>query len=561
MALTVTNQQPAVLNAVHTLPTTGTYDPIPAMRQQIVDPLLQPLNPTTDVSIVDDKNRSLDSDDVQSLLLDCLDENIDPDAEDTAKDFLAQTMVNYDRSTVLPVGQLFASQAGRLNKMPDPVPKKVLYTATDDVVPAAKKMLGDIVHESEFFASLTYTFQPTTLGFWFLSSQDFEDFKTWLAQQVGSMSQALPSDTVKMFADVQTLSLDDLTESLLIRKDDTQNNDENSFARVFVNQLMTYVMQQQHNVNVPDTAGILPFDLGELFCPTSLVFVNVETHARTKPGRINREWKLINDSLAAPVRVVSDKSLSRLTALQRNASRMRANAATKHAGKPGARSAQVKFRKQPPSRIDLFKAISRAMKKLGRVNKSQNITRTTKTSFLKANRRDPDDYNKPGRVTTVSYLPDIHLYVDTSGSISESNYQEAVLMMIKVAKKLNVNLYFNSFSHIISQEKMLHIEGRSTKQIWNEFRRTPKVNGWTAFDMVWDYINKSPARRRQLSLMITDFDWTAGSHSSHEHPRRLHYAPCSQMDWDAMVTNADRFARSMKHIDGSVRAKFMGMNQ
>lgn len=85
-------------------------------------------------------------------------------------------------------------------------------------------------------------------------------------------------------------------------------------------------------------------------------------------------------------------------------------------------------------------------------------------------------------------MPDIHVYIDTSGSISEENYQDAVMMLIRVAKKLNVNLYFNSFSDILSQTTLLKVKDRSPASIWKEFRKVPKVTGGTEFQQVWEYI-------------------------------------------------------------------------
>ncbi|MGW0899790.1 hypothetical protein ACWD0G_22885, partial [Streptomyces goshikiensis] len=145
-----------------------------------------------------------------------------------------------------------------------------------------------------------------------------------------------------------------------------------------------------------------------------------------------------------------------------------------------------------------------------------------------------------------------------SGSISEENYQEAVMMLIRIAKKLNINLYFNSFSHFLSQEVMLRTENKSTAQIWKEFRRIPKVSGGTEYAQIWRYINASRVRQRRLSLMITDFEWSPPS-KRQDHPKNLYYAPCSAMDWSSMVDLATRYADSMKHIDPGIRQRLLGM--
>ncbi|GAA1113882.1 hypothetical protein [Nocardiopsis metallicus] len=556
MTITVTNQKPAVLDAVHTITCTGDYDPMPALQEALVDPLLKPLSPHAPASIVDGSGTDL-TDGVPDILLSCFGDSVNTSAEKVAKELLGQTMVNYDQATPLPVGELFAVQAGQRNKMPAPGPR-VIYTAQSDVIPAAKGLLAGSADESEFFASLAYAFHPETLGFWFQSAAAFDGFKVWLstqAQALGGVSSPVPARTLKLVGDFAKLSLQGLTESLQLRKDDSDGNDELSFPRLLMHMLMTYVGQQRGQT--PDV-GVLPFTVGELFCPKSVVLVNVEAHARASASKVTGEWNLINQSLASPVRVVSNSALSKLTSLPRAAAKAAAMGANQHPGQPGSRSAQVKFRKAPPTRLDLFKDITRVLRRMGKVNKSQNVYRTMKTTFLKANRRDPDDFNKPGRISSVQYMPDLHVYIDTSGSISEENYQEAVMMLIRIAKKLNVNLYFNSFSDILSQETLLRVENKSLRQIWKEFRRVPKVTGGTEFKQVWDYIKASTTRERRLSLMITDFEWPPPS-ARVDHPANLYYAPCSAKDWTLMVQSATDFADGMHHIDPSIRQKLLGM--
>ncbi|MFJ7280499.1 hypothetical protein [Kitasatospora sp. NPDC098663] len=559
MTITVTNQKPAVLDALHTISCTGDYDPMPAIRQTLVDPLLKPLNPNAPANITDARGTDLTGD-IPDLILSCLGDTLNVTSEQTVKEVLGQTLINFDQGTPLPVAELFAVQAGQQNKMPAPSPR-VLYTAQADVLPAAKALLAGTGEESAFFASVAYTFHPDTLGFWFQSSATFDGFKTWLSQQTQTMASALPPATTKLLNDFTSLSLKGLTESLLVRKDDSDANDEHSFARVLVHMLMNYVERQRARASHQNTTldtGVLPFTVGELFCPRSLVLVNVEAHARATAAKIAGEWNLINQSLASPVKVVSNTSLSKLTSLPRAAARAAALGAKQHPGQPGGRSAQVAFRKQPPSKLDLLRDITRVLRRMGKVNKSQNIFRTTKATFLKANRRNPDDFNKPGRITSVQYMPDLHVYIDTSGSISEENYQEAVMMLIRMAKKLNINLYFNSFSHFLSQEVMLRTENKSTAQIWKEFRRIPKVSGGTEYMQIWQYINASRVRQRRLSLMITDFEWSP-PRQRQDHPKNLYYAPCSAMDWPTMVDLAKRYADSMQHIDPTIRQRLLGM--
>lgn len=560
MVINVINQKPAVLDPVHTIAINGAYDPMPAITKAIIAPLTTPLHPGIPVSITDGNGTDV-SGGLPSALMVCLGDTVQASAEREMKSIFAQTLVHFDDAIVLPVDVLFASQAGAAQKLPTPI-IKAKYTAAADVIPAAKGLLAGSGHKDEFFSSLAYAYNPQTLGFWFETEHAFDDFKTWLKAQAQLLSSVLPSTTTKLLSDFDAITLNELTESLQLRRDEYDQMDEYSFARVIVNMLMGYLRTQSQTVpvagaNVP--VGLLPFSVSELFCPLSLVLVNVEAHARARAIKITNEWEMLNRALQSPVKIVSNQALSKLTALPRAAARAAALASMGNSLPQSAgRSAQITFRKQPASKLDLFKCISRVLKRMGTVNKSQNALRTVKSSFVRANRRDPDDYNKPGLITSWKYMPDIHIYVDNSGSISEVNYQEAVVMLIRIAKKLNVNLYFSSFSHVLSQETMLKIENKSVARIWQEFRKIPKVTGGTEFKQVWDYINQSPVRKKRLNLMITDFEWYP-PRTRIEHPKNLFYAPCGAMNWQTMLDNAEDFAQAMRHIEPAIHQRLLTM--
>lgn len=554
MALTITGQKPAVLDPVHMIAINGDYDPVKAIKKSIVNPFFKPMTRGTKVSITDANGTNYDKGDLLALVLSALGGNVNPAAESDLKALFQQGLVNYDQTTPLLVNEVFAVQAAHANRLPHPGPRTI-YTAAHDVIPAAKNLIGGhSKDDSEFFASLAYAYSPEALGFWFNTAADFDDFKVWLAAQTASLSSVLPGDTLNLLQRFSQLSLKTLVEGYVLRADDSDQNEEYSFARVIVNMLMQYQSQSQ------GVTGVLPFVVSELFAPRTIVLVNVEAHARATPKRVDSEWKLINASLSMPVKVISNKALSRLTALPRAAAKaaaLAANAQSNRTAQTG-RSAKITFRQKPPSKVQIEKGLLRVLKFMKEVNRSLNVLKKVKTTYSKANRRDPMDYNKPGKTVSTHYLPDLHVYADTSGSISEVHYQDAVLMMIKVAKKLNVDLYFNSFSHVMSQETLIRTKGKSVARIWEEFRRLPKVNGGTEFKQIWDYINASPKRKQRLSLVITDFGWTASTQRS-EHPKNLYYAPCSSYDWQSIVHMADGFVKSMQHIEPAIARRLIGL--
>lgn len=108
---------------------------------------------------------------------------------------------------------------------------------------------------------------------------------------------------------------------------------------------------------------------------------------------------------------------------------------------------------------------------------------------------------KPGKVISRKYIPDIHIYLDTSGSISTENYEDTIKMLITFAKKMGVDLYFTSFSHIMSTPVRLRIKDRSVAQVWKQFAAVPKVSGGTDYQQIYTFINEHPVLK--LSSMVT----------------------------------------------------------
>ena len=220
---------------------------------------------------------------------------------------------------------------------------------------------------------------------------------------------------------------------------------------------------------------------------------------------------------------------------------------------------KIKKRKFPnvrPANMDIYKAVVKILKKQKFVNQSHNVYKKKHTTFQKANRRHPNDFNKPGVSQQNVYKPDIHIYADTSGSISEENYADCVRLLIKLAKKLNVDLYFNSFSHVISSATKLKIKDRTAAQIYNQIQKIDKVSGGTDFNQVWTYINDSNKRKEEISIMITDFEYPVPNKNL-KHPKNLYYVPISKLDWQIMKGNMEYFAKSMSHIDPLINFKII----
>lgn len=546
MMIITNNQKPSLLNSFYLGSLAADFDPFATIRNEVVKPLFAPIVPTSAVTIKKD-NKDLFPDQITSILLNCCGDTVDPESEDCMKEIFGQTLIYYDKS--LSVQNVYAVQAGKKLNMLMPS-ARVSYTPAD-VIDASKRLLADQASPEEFFATLTFYTRIAAFGYYFANEQAWDDFKSWFANEVNNISSLLSTQTMMLCSNLQTIKLNSLTEGFVLRDDTDQNNEPYSFARLFVFYLMLYEQTMKQSSRSPSLAGHLPFSFAENFCPTAIIIVNVEKHAHARPNDIKKEWDIVKDSLLMKPKILSLNRIQSLTALTRMANKMKALNALSQSNKM-ARSAVIKFRKTPPTSVELYGYIKKIYRHASFVQNSENAVKYKKFTYQRPSRREPDNPDRQGLTSTVKFKPDLHIYLDTSGSITERNYQDAMKACIKLAKKLNINLYFSSFSHIMSKDAKLPVKDKTTKEIYEIFKSIPKVGGGTDYEQIWHYINKSAVRRKRVSLIISDFEYTAPNHYV-SHPRFLFYAPISAENWKRITSCATRFAKSMLSICQDIR--------
>lgn len=548
----VQNQKPQVLSAVYHVPTTGDFDLGQVVHNVITGPIFEPLAKGTAVTIRD-HGADITEDDIFDSIVACTGDTIDQASEELLHNLFAKTLVYYTNDGFDTASSVFANQSGTREKAPRP--SQICRYVPADAIGAAKEFLGGARSFDWWFANLAFFAHPDTLGFSFADETSFDNFKAWLMQQTAPLANTLPQATNQLLADFNDqCHLNGLTESIILRASMADGNDEMSFPRVLTSALMDYAKSTTDLDCAP-----LPFSLGELLIPQTIVFVNVAEHARATQRAVNQAWNDINRSLSIPIRRISTKKIKKLDAIaraQRAASAAAAAAAAADQDGSLAKSVNIRFASKAPTTIDLTRRLKKVMDKMGTVARSQNSYKQIKTSYARPNRRNPDDFNLQGKVVSTHYKPDIHLYLDTSGSIDESNYEDMVRSCIVLARKLNVSLYVNSFSHYISDCTYLPTKGRTAQQIYHQFQRIPKVTGGTDYAQVWAYILGDKRRRRELSIIVTDFEYDP-PRMAVEHPSNLWYVPCSHMDWNRLTTWAQRFTNSMRHIDPNIRKRIL----
>ena len=550
MDIQLTNIKPANLNPNILMPIGNdtTYQQI--MEKGIVDQMFQPLIPGSPISIKNGKKK-LDKTDIIGLFCSCTDDVVDPKATEMGHEILDKTLASYEKK--LSVDEVFSAQAGKKEKTIFPSPT-VIYTPTD-VIDASKQLLASQISPDAFFAVMAFYTRVKALGYYFANEAAWEEFKTWFHTEVTKIQNILPPDTWTACCNLQNSKLSGLTKGLVLRDTFNQNNDKYSFARVFQFYLNTYIRDIKKN-NLPEyTAGMLPFSLGDVCCPRIMIIVNVEKHAHAYPSKIKNEWEMIQQSMTIKPSVLGLNKIANLTALAKMTKHMIAGKAARN-NAFSSRSAEIRFRKSAPTGIDLYKYILKIYKHTDCVLHSENALKATKMTYNKPSRRRPDDPDAMGKSSRIIYKPDLHIYLDCSGSICEDDYRDAIKSCMQLAKKMGVNFYFNSFSHKLSAAAKLHVKDRSIKQIYNEFRRIPKVSGGTDYEQIWHYINQSNKRGKEVSILITDFEYGAPNHYV-KHPRFLYYAPISGSDWKRITTEAKYFTKSMLHIAPDIRRKIL----
>lgn len=544
----LTNNRQFELNPYYTDKIAADMDVDAITKTMFTEPIYTPLLATQPVIAKDDNGNDVDDAAVLAHLYGAIDDVTSLPDETEIKSVFEQSLLYYNKNTNMNMRSIFAVQSGVKAKLPEPSGVTV-YTPKVDIIPTCKMFLQQQVSYDMLFGSFAFYAQPEALGVYFANEIAFNNFKAWFQTQAQLLAGQLTQAVNTQMSEIQKLSLNGLTESLILRNDFQTELGAFSFPRT----LISLILQHLTNVNNPLECGLMPFDVPNLIVPKNLIFVNIEQHARSTPKKIKKEWDLIQQSIQAKVGVVNNKHLNKLTTATRNMQRYAAYAANGSPYKKKVNKAgQVSFREKPLKLVDMTKYVKRVLNTMMNVNKSLNPYKVQNYSYNRQNRRDPDNWDKMGVAKNTRYYPDIHVYLDTSGSISEQNYKDAIMALIAMTKKMNVSLYFNSFSDYLSEETCLKTKNKSAKQIYREFKRVPKITGGTDFEQVWRYINSHAKRTRRLSLMITDFGYYPPSYYI-KHPNNLYYLPCSNMDWDEIKSDAEDFERRMMHNDPHIR--------
>lgn len=515
--------------------------------REIIAPIYTPLQAQYPVEISDDKGNVLTETQVQDEIIKTLAVNQNSAAEDNVNSLWRSTLAQFKPG--LQASEVFVAQANAAAKCVHPSPS-VIYTP-QDLKDAALAYITDPNRDpNKLIVNAAFCMNEPCVMVHFLSKFVFQEYQQYVAQVVNAMLPNLSADTATKFQDFQKMTIG-MIEGLILRQTDGEDIGSYSFSRVLMRATIDFCSL---NAN----AGIIAPYLDELILPKNLVFLDIDQISKAKMTQLNKAFNNVKDGIKATYKPMSLSKISKLSAAAIAKARI-SQAMMNHQQMMSnqqnlAKRGVYKFRKVAMTKTDLSKAITAIVKKETNVSASENYSKTIKGSFMRPNRRKPDDFNLQGKSISMQYKPDIHVYLDTSGSISEDNYKEAILTLITLAIKLGVNMFFNSFSHVISKKTLLKTRGKSIASVYAEFQKVPKVSGGTDYQQIWDYIMRSPKRRKEISIIITDFEYTPPSRRV-DYPPKLYYAPIatSPRYWKEITDNAEKFCKNMYHIDRNIR--------
>lgn len=433
----------------------------------------------------------------------------------------------------------------------------VMYTIAGDVIPAATDVAtaasgrtaaaADPVRS--LFVALGHTVNPRTLGVCVPGQDAFAALTRWVGQQIRLLAPVVPPATTAMLHRFTAFTPGDLVEAVRIRAHEGDQNNPYSFARVLHHLVVRFCHQAGPGW------GLLPFDLAEWALPQTITFVDAAAHATADPRVIVAAWQRLDRALADPVTVLPHAVLCTITAVRR-----RTHALRELGDDAPQRAVEERWSaaRRPPTAAAIARQVAALTDRLPVSAATVNARRVPVVSHMVASRRYPTDPNRPGRAGVWRHRRDLHVFLDTSISIDQEQYRQAVVAIALMAGRLNVALWVSSFSTVVSQPTFVDARGLGPKAVWRRVRAIPKVTGGTDFSQVWRWVEAHPVRRARVNLMVTDFQWAPRADQTH-HPASVFYAPCSTDDWPGLAQNAEHFVRACAHLDPHMGRRLMAM--
>lgn len=592
MSIRIRNQRPATIydayNMLHVINPTISADEFREkltadLRNRFVTPMYTPLNTNNSVTIEDvayNPAKEINEDTLESAIQYLWTTDvIDVTTESQVNEIYRQGVQNTTQND-----WYFDRQLGieALVKQGLPIPSQsganfVQYTAALDVIPSAKNFLAHTTEDDAtgWFANIvgyTHSMPNNYLLITAQTSDVFDElkdnFKNYV--QAWTANHTISHDTQRLITDFDKISIDnELTTGLFLPNGggaSPQEQEPLSFTR-----MLMYTIGEYEKSN-PGLLTNQPMDTRQLYMPENIVFLNLEAYAHAKASEVNNSWSDLEKALNAKksLNFISNKRLMTTQAINRGSQppNKSSSASSKHMEL--TRAKLTPFSGKPIPAKSMLDIMKRIIESQITNQKTENTFKKVTKTYMRPNRRDPMNHDLQGKLTQMKYRPDIHIYIDTSGSISETQYRDGVSNLIALAKMINTNIYITSFSHYVSQTTLLRTKSKTVGDIYKQFLRVPKVQGGTDFEQVWLKIdklqefNERNGKSHQLNFIITDFGYSLSrGHRWNQNQASLKntfYVPISadQHTWNDIVRWVTDFEKEMRHAgDRNIRRRIL----
>lgn len=431
-------------------------------------------------------------------------------------------------------------------------------------------------HLDLFFLGSWALYAPTALGLVVADDTVYSALITRIVDAATALHNAgdMPDnefEKAEMLGDTDIIDPTEGITNIVLRTTVESVGPENSFARLVGREITRFVNEQRVDAeknNMPYPCAVLGYDLPEWMNPSVVVINNANEISDMKLREINNRYIEISRYSNASPKIVDPRKLTTLNNMDSALRKIARDVATAKKRPDSVAVARINAKTNFPDRKPQLKVvvndIAAVSKKMGDVTVSSNPYKVQRPTHTKSSRRHPHDPNYAGHYATKQYRPDYHLFPDRSYSIETEHYESSVLVILMLAQKFDVDVYYNSFSDVISKEYKLPLKGKSVAQMKQIIHNVPNVDGGTDFHQVYDYINQHPETHNRFCLMPTDFGWSPEWDGyPHNHPGNLFYLPSfhqsSNHGWERVTNEAAEFINSMTRVVPDMSRRILGM--
>lgn len=395
------------------------------------------------------------------------------------------------------------------NKWPLPSPS-MLYTVSNDIVKPAVELVDNAkIHD---FSALN-EYALNWAGF-SLQSTYLDNFAIYLAPDIDVVKKIVKQianhktsgdgrfeDLAKYY---DTIEIDQIITPLLTNN---YTFDDYEAPMSFQNVTRSVINTEITNKNLVPVFN----NYEEVLAPTKILIINVDALGQSSLGTVSgllKDIKTLNNNLK--LNTVRRKQLiTKPKDLEPNINNKKSY--TKKTQLDNQYGNQLGVVTDSPATI-MFKT-KRIIKWAQTFTNKASSNRTVKRqkSFMRPNRRHPNNFNIAGKLNHVQYKRDIHVFLDTSGSITPDEYATGIQIIAKAAKTLNVDIYFTSFASVTSETVKIPTQNKTEYQIRKLIMDIPKTAGGTDYNNVYNHIMKDAniARKQNrsepINIMLTDF--------------------------------------------------------